>query len=530
MHKRLHFTLAQINPVVGDIDGNRDKILRVHQENRHSDLIIFTELVLSGYQPEDLVLYDGFMNALKKAVFAIAKQTKDGAALLISTPWTDDDGKRYNAAVLMADGIVQHIVPKYHLPNYGVFDEMRVFERGKMPSPVPFKGYHLGIMTCEDAWYDDVADHLKSQGADILISLNGSPYEINKHATRVGVISDRVHATNLPVIYTNQVGGQDEVVYDGGSFAMDADGQIILHMPHFQESVADILFPFDLPPIPAHASDNLADIYAALKLGLRDYVEKNGFKGILLGLSGGIDSAISAVIAVDALGADRVRCVMLPSPYTAQISLDDATALAKNLGCAYDIMPIEPAMRGFENIIGDIGGITAENIQSRARGVILMALSNATGDMVLSTGNKSEMAVGYATLYGDMCGGFNVLKDIYKTQVYALSRWRNDQSPVIPERIITRAPSAELRPDQTDQDSLPPYDILDAILTGFIEKKQSITQLTAEGFDRETVQRVRQLLDRAEYKRRQSAPGVKVTSTAFGRERRMPITNRYENA
>lgn len=536
MTQQITFTLAQLNPIVGDIHGNKEKIMRVWRDYcDHSDLIIFTELVLSGYQPEDLVLHDSFMHALKDAVTDIANETKDGkSALLISTPWLTADNKRYNAAVFIDNGEIKTILPKYHLPNYGVFDERRVFDRGDLPSPVDFKGIKLGILTCEDTWKDDVSAHLKHQGADILISINGSPFEIKKDALRRDVIGARVKETGLPVIYTNQVGGQDEVVYDGGSFVMGNDGDILVQMPFCREDVSQIEFPFnsDRKSVISSLPSPEEAVYSVLKLGLQDYVDKNGFPGILLGLSGGIDSALSAVIAVDALGAERVHCVMLPSPYTSQISLDDAAELAENLGCRYDVISIEPAMQAFDAMLGNdiVKDLTAENIQSRARGMTLMALSNSNGKMVLSTGNKSEMAVGYATLYGDMCGGYNALKDIYKTQVFDLSKWRNAQGYVMPERIITRPPSAELRHDQADTDSLPPYEILDKILMGLIEKRQSVSHLVTEGYNRDTVQHIRHLLDRSEYKRRQSAPGVKITPTAFGRERRMPITNKYENA
>jgi NAD+ synthase len=540
MQNPLRITMAQINPHVGDIAGNAGKILSIYNDNKNeSDLIIFPELCLSGYQPEDLVLHDGFMHACMNKAEEIAKATQNGPAMVIGSPWLHDNGDRQNCALFLNDGKIQHIIAKYELPNYGVFDEVRVFTKGNLAEPVEYKGHKLGIAICEDLWFPTIANHLKEQGAEVLISLNGSPFEIGKDQKRLRIIGDRVCETGLPAIYINQVGGQDEVVYDGGSFVMDSHGEVVAHLPFFEEKSLTLNCHSDegrnlklqntgSPIKPKDDRNSL--IYSALKLGLKDYVEKNGFPGVLLGLSGGIDSALSAVIAVDALGPTRVQCVMMPSPYTSQESLDDAAALANNLGCAYDIMDIQPAMDAYHSMISDMSDIALENIQSRARGMVLMALSNTNGKMVLSTGNKSEMAVGYATLYGDMCGGFNVLKDVYKTQVYELSKWRNDQGHIMPDNIITRPASAELRPDQTDQDSLPPYDILDDILEGMIEHRLSISEIVAKGHDLDIVKKVRKLLDRAEYKRRQAPPGVKITKNSFGRERRMPITNGFEDA
>ena len=536
----LSITIAQINPHVGDVAGNADKILSIYNDHKgNSDLIIFPELTLSGYQPEDLVLYDGFMDQCMNQAQEIAKETANGPAMVIGSPWLYENGDRQNCALFLNNGEIQHIIGKYELPNYGVFDEVRVFTKGKLTDVIEYKDHKLGIGICEDFWFPTVANHLKEQGAEILISLNGSPFEIGKDQKRIAIIDDRVNETGLPIIYINQVGGQDEIVYDGGSFAMSAEGEVITHLPFFEENIAQLnLFPRESgdpelqntgSPIKSGTLNRNSLTYTALKLGLKDYVEKNGFPGVLLGLSGGIDSAISAVIAVDALGADKVHCVMMPSPYTSQESLDDAAALAKNLKCAYDIMNIQPAMNAYHDMIENMSDVALENIQSRARGMALMALSNTNGKMVLSTGNKSEMAVGYATLYGDMCGGFNVLKDVYKTQVYELSKWRNEQGHVIPDNIITRPASAELRPDQTDQDSLPPYDILDSILEDMIENRLSGADIVAKGYDPEVVKKVKKLLDRAEYKRRQAPPGVKITKNSFGRERRMPITNGFDD-
>ena len=522
-------TMAQINPIVGDIRGNADKILDLWASHKNkTDLIVFSELVLCGYQPEDLVLHDHFIDHCKAVALDIAAKTDTGPALIISSPWRDDRGKKHNTALFIHEGQIKAALPKYELPNYGVFDEVRVFDKGALPDPVTYRGYKLGIGTCEDFWFPAVANHLKDNGADILISLNGSPFELQKDQKRLSIIRDRVKETGLPALYINQVGGQDEIVFDGGSFALNARGEVIAHLPFFEEAAETITLDKDL--VSVNRPDDLELIYECLKLGLRDYVDKNGFPGVIIGSSGGIDSALSVAIAVDALGADRVQSVMMPSPYTSQASLDDSKALAENLGCRHAVIPSETVINAYHSLIPDLSDIAHENIQSRTRGMILMALSNTNGKMVLSTGNKSEMAVGYATLYGDMCGGYNVLKDVYKTQVYALTKWRNGQSPVIPENIITRAPSAELKPDQTDQDSLPPYDLLDCILEGLIEDRKSVSQLVAEGIDEGTARHIRRLLDRAEYKRRQAPPGVKISKHAFGRERRMPMTNHYESA
>jgi NAD+ synthase len=486
-------------------------------------------LCLSGYQPEDLVLHPHFNDHIKLAIQDIEKQVSGPCGVIIGAPV---DG--YNCAILIHDGKTQSVLQKYDLPNYGVFDEKRVFKSGDLPDIVEFQGHKLGIGICEDFWFPTVANHLKFRGAGILISINGSPFDMTKDETRKLIARKRVEEASLPFIYVNQVGGQDDLVYDGGSFTMNANGDLVHQCPFFEEGIKTIYHSELISE--SKTNDTLKQvqddanqkIYSALKLGLHDYINKNDFPGVVIGLSGGMDSALSAVIAVDALGADRVHGVMMPSPYTSQESLDDAEELAKNLGVQYDIMPIEPAMDAYDKILSNPDGVTAENIQSRARGMILMALSNRDGKMVLTTGNKSEMAVGYATLYGDMCGGFNCLKDVYKTQVYELSRWRNDQSYVIPDNIITRAPSAELRPDQVDQDSLPPYDILDAVLERLIEQRQSISEVVADGFDEEVVKRVYQMLTRNEYKRRQSAPGTKITPLAFGRDRRMPIVNKWK--
>ena len=546
MHPILRTSIAQINPIVGDLKGNVARILdtaRVHAQD--SDLIIYPELCISGYPPDDLVLKPFFIERCKDALEQIMAQSTDiAAALIISAPEVDGT-KIYNAAYVVHAGKVIHKVRKKHLPNYGVFDEKRIFSSGGLPTCFEHKGVKVGLMICEDMWHDDVSFALKKNGAQILISISASPYEVRKSDAREHHVLKRVEENALPLIYVNQIGGQDEIVFDGASFAMQAQGQVIFKAKYFEE---------DFETLAWHADNNghlIADthrieadhdrlevIYAACVIGLRDYVFKNGFKGGIIGLSGGIDSALTAAMAVDALGAMNVRCVMMPTEFTSDMSLEDAKKCAEALGVTYESIDVTPALNAYETMIPQLKGVAHENIQSRARGATLMALSNLTGHMVLSTGNKSEMAVGYATLYGDMCGGFNPLKDLYKTEVYALSKWRNTNKPavalgphgeVIPERIITRPPSAELRPDQVDQDSLPEYDVLDDILRCLIERDMSIDAITRRGHAPELVTKIWRLLDIAEYKRRQSCPGVKITSRAFGRDRRYPITNKFFN-
>ncbi len=513
----LKISIAQLNPIVGNISYNLSLVKKALEDCKDADLVVFTELVICGYPPEDLALKPSFVRECMDATKDFIKNTKTSCAYIFTTPWTDGN-KTYNAALLIEDGKIKHTVFKNNLPNYGVFDEKRIFASGPLPEPVEFKGVKLGIVICEDIWFPPAAAHLKKQGAEIILSPNGSPYHQKKHAMREEVLRARVKETGLPIVYVNQMGGQDDLVYDGGSMVFDATGKMVFLAPYCETYVGPIGNNVTIPP----TNDT---IYAVLKRSLKDYIDKNGFKGVIIGMSGGIDSALSAAIAVDALGADKVRCVMMPSSFTSKESFDDAEDCCKALGCSYEVISIEPAMRAFEATIDNLSGLAHENMQSRARGLILMSLSNQTGWMVLTTGNKSEMAVGYATLYGDMCGGYNVLKDVYKTKVYELSRWRNAISSVIPERIITKAPTAELRANQTDQDSLPPYDILDAILDGLIEQDLGVVDLIAKGFDDATVKKVFRLLDLAEYKRRQSAPGPKITTRAFGRDRRYPITN-----
>lgn len=528
----LKITLAQINSTVGDLSGNAQKIIDVTNAHAHvSDVIIFPELALSGYQPEDLILHNSFIQKIKKTTEDIVKLINNDVHIIFGSPWKPHNSDiAFNAAIHAHAGTIHNIIYKTHLPNYGVFDEKRVFESGHQNTPIQIGDYKIGLGICEDFWLPDVTQSLKSQGADLLISINGSPFETGKDTTRKTICAARVKETKLPLLYLNQIGGQDDLVFDGGSFTLNNDGETSTQFDFFKEQTQTIEFPTQKTDKLNTQNTKYGDLFAALSLGLRDYVHKNGFKSVLLGLSGGIDSALSAVIAADALGAHNVHCVMMPSPYTSQESLDDAKQLARNLGCPYDVKSIDPAITAYATIIGNpTTGITAENIQSRARGMALMALSNRDGHMVLTTGNKSEMAVGYATIYGDMCGGFNALKDVYKTLVYDLSNWVNRKKEIIPTNIVTRPPSAELRPDQTDQDSLPDYDVLDAILKCLVEKRMGIDEIIAKGFDNDTVCHVNTLLNRNEYKRRQSAPGTKITSVAFGRDRRMPITNKFSD-
>lgn len=549
MTARLAIALAQTDPKVGDVAGNlaRIRAARAEAAALGADLVVFSELVVAGYPPEDLVLKPAFQDACRKAVEALAGDTADGGpGMIVGAPWVEN-AKLHNSALLLDAGKIAAIRHKHELPNYGVFDEKRVFASGPLPGPVVFRGVRLGLMICEDMWFPDSAECLVESGAELLVVPNGSPFETDKLDERIALAGRRVAETGLPLIYVNQVGGQDELVFDGASFVLNADRDRAAQCSAFAEHVALTRWQkgekgwacVEGPRAPT--PDASGAIYAALVLGLRDYVAKNRFPGTILGLSGGIDSALTAAIAADALGPDKVRAVMMPSRYTSRESLEDAAACAKLLGIAYETISIEPAVDAFGAMLagafaGTNSGIAEENIQSRARGLTLMALSNKFGHMVVSTGNKSEMSAGYATLYGDMCGGFAVLKDVYKTTVFELSRWRNanrpegalgPRGPVMPERVIVKPPTAELREGQTDEASLGPYARLDAILRALVEGEKTVAEVVAAGYAEDEVRRVWRMLDLAEYKRRQAPPGVKITRRAFGRERRYPIVNGF---
>jgi len=543
----LTIALAQLNPTVGDIDGNLDRIRTARGEAAAAgaDLLVLPELAVIGYPPEDLVLRPSVVDACHAAVDCLIRESQQGPALIATTPWRQD-GAVYNAAIVIDKGVATARF-KCDLPNYGVFDEKRVFAAGPMPEPVNFRGTLIGVPVCEDIWTPAVAAHLAGAGAELFLVPNGSPFESEKFPTRLERARSRARETRRPLAYLNQIGGQDELVFDGRSFVLDRNGEIVRSMGAWEQSIDVARWTRTSDGWTCESGkiepivEPLEDTYSALIVGLRDYVGKNGFPGIVLGLSGGVDSALSAAVAVDALGPDRVLGVRLPSPFTGAVSMEEAQFVADRLGIRLLTIPIERVMSGAERTLepvfeGRPRDVTEENLQARIRGLLLMALSNKFGFMLLTTGNKSEMSVGYATLYGDMCGGFSVLKDIYKTEVYRLSRWRNLHRPrcakgplgdVIPERTLTRPPAAELRPNQTDQDSLPPYDQLDAILMGLIEQERSVDELSAGVAPRGVVSRVQQMLYTAEYKRRQAPPGVKVSRRSFGRDRRYPITNRF---
>jgi NAD+ synthase len=552
MTDRLTIALAQLNPVMGDIPGNlaKARAARADAAKAKADLILFSELFITAYPPEDLVLKPALQEDAREAIEKLARDTADGGpAVLIGTPWVEE-GKLYNAFAYLDAGEVKGITRKVDLPNYGVFDEKRVFAVGPMPGPFNIRGVRVGVPVCEDIWTPDVVECLAETGSEILLVPNGSPFEVGKEDVRMNHIVSRVTESGLPLIYLNQIGGQDEIVFDGASLVMNADRSIPVSLPSWQEKLVITHWTREgerwvcAPGERANEEDRSRSVYHAMMLGLKDYVNKNRFPGVVLGLSGGIDSALSAAVAVDALGADRVRCVMMPSRYTSKESLDDAQECAKMLGVKYETISIESAVDAFTDTLKDTFAgkrpdTTEENIQSRIRGVILMAISNKFGPMVLTTGNKSEMSVGYATLYGDMCGGYNVLKDVYKTEVFRLSHWRNQEMPdnalgpkgrVIPERIITKPPSAELRDNQKDEDSLPPYEILDGILECLVEKEMKFEDVCAKGYHMATVKRIEQLLYVSEYKRRQAPPGVKISARNFGRDRRYPITNAFRDA
>jgi NAD+ synthase len=541
MTGRLTIALAQMNQRVGDLEGNAAAMLAMRERAATADLLLCPELQLTGYPPEDLVLKPEFVRRTMEAAERLVDATHTrGPAMLIGTV-VHEGGLNYNALLLAEGGRVIGRTLKRELPNYGTFDEKRVFARGPMPEPVEFRGVKLGLPICEDIWEESVCAHLAEAGAELMLVPNGSPYELDKDDLRQKLVRSRVTASGLPLVYLNRVGGQDEIVFDGSSFVMHPDGELVAQMCDWEEDLlvtewrreagswrCSTRSEHKLDPFPE-------DVYRAMMVGLRDYVQRNGFPGVILGLSGGIDSALSAAVAVDALGSDKVWGVMMPSKYTGSASLEDAAENARLLGCRHDVVPIVPAVAAVDEMLPDLTGLAAENVQARLRMVTLMALSNSSGHMLLTTGNKSEMSVGYATLYGDMAGGYSVLKDAYKTTVFALAKWRNRVKPegalgtdgaVMPERIITKPPSAELRPDQKDEDSLPPYSLLDRILEGLVDKEMSVKEVAnATGAEAALVADIESKLLKAEYKRRQAPPGVKIGARNFGRDRRYPISN-----
>ena len=551
MSDTFRLTLAQLNPVLGDLAGNAAKALSAWEEGRKAgaDMVALTEMFITGYNTQDLVMKPAFHQAAIAAIEALAPQTADGPALGIGGPVVQD-GQLYNGYYILKGGKVSARVLKHHLPNETVFDEVRVFSSGDIGGPYSVGDVRIGSPICEDAWHEDVAETLAETGADFLLVPNGSPYFRGKMEVRQNMMVARVVETGLPLIYLNMVGGQDDQVFDGGSFVLNPHGELAVQLPVFDTAIVHI----DLDRTPegwrvrpgelAHQPDAMEQDYRCMVEALRDYCGKTGFGKVLLGLSGGIDSALVATIAVDALGAENVRCVMLPSEYTSQGSLDDAKDIAERLGCRYDYVPIAEGRQAITNTLaplfaGTKPDLTEENIQSRLRGLLLMALSNKFGEMLLTTGNKSEVAVGYATIYGDMAGGYNPIKDMYKTRVFDCCRWRNANhhadwmagpaGEVIPVTIIDKPPSAELRPDQKDEDSLPPYPVLDAILEMLVDGEASVADCVAAGFERDTVKRVEHLLYISEYKRFQSAPGARLSPRAFWLDRRYPIANRWRD-
>jgi NAD+ synthase len=541
MTDRLKIAFAQMNQRVGDLEGNAAAMLEMRRKAAGADLMLCPELQLTGYPPEDLVLKPEFVRRTMECAERLVDATAEpGPAMLIGTI-LNEGGANYNAVLLADDGKVIGKTLKRELPNYGTFDEKRIFAPGPIPEPLEFKGVKIGVPICEDIWQEVACGHLAEAGAEMLLVPNGSPYELDKDDLRQRLVRSRAISIGLPIAYINRVGGQDELAFDGSSFVMHPDGEVVVQMPDWEEQLlvtewareadgwrCQTRVSHDLDPFPA-------DVYRAMMVALRDYVGRNGFPGVILGLSGGIDSALSAAVAVDALGPGKVWGVMLPSKYTGEESLEDARECARLLGCRHDVVSIVPAVEAVDGMLPQLSGPAAENVQARLRMVALMALSNAHGHMLLSTGNKSEMSVGYATLYGDMAGGYSVLKDAYKMTVFALSKWRNrhrpegalgPDGPVMPQRVITKPPTAELRPGQKDEDSLPPYPVLDRILEGLVDKELSVNEVAlATGEDVALVADIESKLLKAEYKRRQAPPGVKIGSRNFGRDRRYPISN-----
>lgn len=543
----MKFRLLQLNPVVGAVEDNAEKLVAAVKKASQEGIAVAVtpECYLSGYPPEDLIFRPAFQLSITKTLSWIAEQLKEtDIAVILGSP-RFENRTIYNSAFWIYQGQVKHIYDKKCLPDYGVFDDTRLFSKGYISHIMPFQGINLGVIICEDMWFPEPAADLGQQGADIIISLNASPFEKTKLAQRLEHAQNRAKEIHKPLLACYMVGGQDELIFDGFSFAINQTGDMIARCHGFSEGYSDVILQDGLISgviEPADISEN-ALIYQAVTLGLRDYIGKNGFKGVVLGLSGGVDSVLSTVIAVDALGADKVHCLLLPSQYTSQESFDDAYALIDNLGISYDVVSIKDAVDSVEHALAPVfkaypTDITEENIQSRMRGLMLMAYSNKIGHMVLTTGNKSEMAVGYATLYGDMCGGYNALKDIYKTKIYELCHYRNHNMPeialgkaqkLIPDNVITKAPTAELRENQKDSDSLPDYDVLDTILDMMIEQEMGVLQIIDAGFDAEIVKKIRRLVDISEYKRRQSAIGAKITDKNFGRDRRYPITQGFKH-
>jgi NAD+ synthase (glutamine-hydrolysing) len=540
MSDTLGIALAQIDLLVGDVQGNAARMIasaRSARADLGADLVLFPELALSGYPPEDLLFHRGFRRQIEAGLARVRADAGEAAVMLGFPEYTS--AAIYNSAALITGGEIAAIHRKSELPNYKVFDEKRYFRPGAQPTVAELKGFRIGLLVCEDIWEREAAQLARSAGAELLAVINASPYEIHKQREREDIARARVMDVGLPLAYVNLVGGQDELVFDGNSFVMNAQGEVVLRVDPFEEGNFAVRFERGprgkVVPRPGHVSPELSDeasVYRALTLGVRDYVGKHGFPGVVMGLSGGVDSALTLAIAVDALGADRVQAVMMPSRYTSPMSLEDAAEQARTLGVRYSVLTIEAMFEStLATLKGEFAGrepdATEENIQSRCRMLLLMGISNKTGRMLLTTGNKSEMAVGYATLYGDMAGGFAPIKDCSKSLVYRLANYRNSLTRVIPPRVIDRPPSAELRPGQKDSDSLPPYEILDPILEAFIEEDLSVDEIEARGFDRATVARVLDLVKRNEYKRRQAPPGVRVSRRAFGRDWRYPITNGY---
>ena len=550
MNKKLKIALAQLNPLVGDVSGNIEKLISIRSNlNNDVDILVAPELYVSGYPIDDLVLREDFLNLVESEINKLVQCTKDNkSAIIVGAPRKDNNHIK-NSVFVIENGNIVSIKDKYELPNTGVFDEQRIFKQGSLEDCVIIKGIKFGLPICEDIWEKTVLEKLSKSGAEIIIAINASPFTVSKNEERENIAILRVNETKLPIVYLNRTGGQDELIFDGSSFALNHDGKKFYSSSEFKEETVEINFQKSNGKWLGHGNLNNSSspserLYKALVLGLRDYVNNNKFSGVVLGLSGGVDSALVAALATDAFGPDLVQAIMLPSPFTGDESLNDAKEAAELLNINCSNLKISEAMKIVENILGDFKGpsfepgITEENIQSRLRGLLLMALSNRYGYMVLATGNKSEYAVGYSTLYGDMCGGYAPIKDVWKTDVFKLCNWRNEnysdlfkgpKGKVIPTNIINKAPTAELRDNQKDTDSLPEYNILDEILKGLVEDEISVEKIVSKGFDRKVVEKTAQLLARSEYKRFQAAPGPKVTNKAFGRDRRFPLTSGFRN-